>query len=145
MTEETRSHAEQLQEFLIRSSPLIEEYTSMVCPECHDVCCRQKHGAFREADRIYLSALGIEIPPSDPARTPEGPCQFMEPRGCVRPRWLRPFKCTWYFCEPLLTALNEGPQRKARQLSAALQEMVDCIYQLGETWRKDEGLEITVK
>ncbi|HAK61493.1 MAG TPA: hypothetical protein DCO77_14140 [Nitrospiraceae bacterium] len=145
MTEEIRSQAEQLKELLVRSSPLIEEYTAMVCPECSDVCCRQKHGTFREADRIYLGALGIEIPPSDPERTPEGPCQFMGPTGCVRPRWLRPFKCTWYFCEPLLAALNEGPQKKARQLSAALQEMVDCIYQLEEKVRKGEESEIAVK
>jgi hypothetical protein len=38
---------------------------------------------------------------------------------------MRAFKCTWYFCEPLLAALNEGEPRKARRLSAALQEMVD--------------------
>ena len=145
MTEEIRAQAEQLKELLIESSPLIEEYTGMVCPDCRDVCCRQKHGTFREADRIYLKALGIEVPPQDPALTPESPCQFMGPTGCIRPRWLRPFKCTWYFCEPLLAALNEGPQRKARRLSALLQEMVDRIYQLGENGRKEEGLAIAVK
>ena len=59
------------------------------------------------------------------SRDPDGPCQFMGQTGCTLPRWLRAFKCTWYFCEPLLAALDEGNARKARRLSAALQEMVD--------------------
>jgi hypothetical protein len=43
---------------------------------------------------------------------------------------MRPFRCTWYFCEPLLAALNNGPQKKARRLSAALQEMIDLYAEL---------------
>jgi hypothetical protein len=124
MTDNRIVIAEKLKQFLIESSLLIEEYTREVCPGCTDVCCRQKHGIFRERDIWYLHALGVEVPPRDEARPLEGPCQFMGPEGCVQPRWLRPFKCTWYFCEPLLAALNQGPQRKARWLSAQLQEMI---------------------
>jgi hypothetical protein len=117
--------AEKLRRLLIESSLLIEKYTREVCPDCVDVCCRQKHGAYQERDILYLHAVGVEVPRRDEARPPEGPCQFMGPRGCDKPRWLRPFKCTWYFCEPLLAALNEGPQKEARQLSAVLREMID--------------------
>jgi hypothetical protein len=116
--------AERLKRLLIVSSSLIEEYTREVCPGCIDVCCRQKHGVYRERDILYLHALGVEVPPRDEARPLEGPCQFMGPRGCFQPRWLRPFKCTWYFCEPLLAALDQGPQRRARRLSAHLREMI---------------------
>ena len=131
MNEKRTIIAEQLKRLLIDSSPMIEDYTREVCPICAEVCCRQRHGMFRENDSVYLHALGVEVPPRDQGRPLEGPCEAMGPRGCVQPRWMRPFKCTWYFCEPLLKALNDGPSRKARQLSALLQKMTDLYRELG--------------
>ncbi len=131
--------AQKLKDLLIQSSSLIEEYTGQVCPECRDRCCRQKHGVFRERDIIYLSALGIDVPPPDDTASPEAPCRFLEAAGCVRPRWLRPFKCTWYFCGPLLTAMNEGPQKKARTLSMTLQKMIRLFDELGNERNENHG------
>ena len=125
MTDDLSAIAEKLKQLLIDASPLIEEYTSMVCPACRDVCCRQKHGLYRDRDRLYLDGLGMDVPARDIARPGEGPCEMMGPKGCIQPRWKRPFHCTWYFCEPLLTVLNDGPQKKARMLAAVLREMVD--------------------
>lgn len=133
MTRNRREIAEQFKRLLIESAPIIEEYTAKLCPACTDVCCKQKHGILRENDILYLRALGETVSSRDEARPPEGPCELMGPQGCVQPRWLRPFKCTWYFCEPLLNALHEGPPRKARQLSAMLQGMVDLSGELAET------------
>jgi hypothetical protein len=121
----TPAQARKLKKLLIESSPLIEEYTAAVCPGCIDVCCRQKHGTHRERDLAYLHALGTPSPPMDGERDPNGHCQFIGQAGCTLPRWMRAFKCTWYFCDPLLAALDEGNARKARRLSAVLQEMVD--------------------
>ncbi len=124
MSDTERAAAQRLRQLLIDASPLIEEYTSSVCPACTDVCCRQKHGLFRERDFAYFRALGIGVPLRDATRQPEGACELMGPLGCRDPRWLRPFKCTWYFCEPILAALDAGPQKKARRLSALMQEMI---------------------
>jgi hypothetical protein len=121
--------AEKLKRLLSEASPLIDEYTHVVCPDCKDVCCRQKHGLCTEKDVLYLQALGVAVAPRDELRPLEGPCELMGPKGCRPPRWLRPFKCTWYFCAPLLAALSEGPPRKARRISALLQEMID-LYAL---------------
>ncbi len=115
--------AQRLKQLLIESSPLIEEYTRQVCPSCTDVCCRQRHGMFTAADRAYIAALDEEVPTHDPRLSLDGACQFMGPSGCVKPRWQRAWKCTWFFCGPLLAALSEGPQKKMRQLSAMLEEM----------------------
>ncbi|NTW67431.1 MAG: hypothetical protein HGB21_14180 [Nitrospirae bacterium] len=115
--------ARRLKQLLIESSPLIEEYTRKVCPTCTDVCCKQRHGLFTMADRAYLAALGEEVPSHDPSRPLDGSCQFLGASGCGKPRWQRAWKCTWYFCEPILRALDEGPQKKARRLSATLEEM----------------------
>lgn len=117
--------AVKLKLLLLETDPLIEEFTAAICPACSDVCCRHKHAALRDRDREYLNALGEPVPPYDPRQDPDGPCQFMGDRGCTLSRWYRAFKCTWFFCEPLLDAMDKAPQRKARRLSAALQEMVD--------------------
>ncbi len=130
MTENDTAVAHKLKQLLIDSSALIEEYTAAVCPGCIDVCCKQRHGMFQENDILYLHALGREVPPRDQGSLLDGPCELMGPRGCSQPRWLRPFKCTWYFCEPLLKALDDGPPRKARRLSATLQEMADLYQEL---------------
>lgn len=120
--------AEKLKQLLIDSSALIEEYTTAVCPGCRDVCCKQKHGLYQRKDVRYLQDLGVAVPRRDPARPLEGSCEAMGPQGCMQPRWLRPFKCTWFFCEPLLAALNRGPQKGARKITSVMQEMID-LYQ----------------
>ena len=132
MTKDSVSAAHTLKQLLIASSPLIEEYTATVCPGCTDVCCRQKHGLYRESDVWYLHALGEAIPKRDGSRPLEGPCEMMGPQGCTQPRWMRPFKCTWYFCDPLLAAMSEGPQKQARRLTAVMQEMIDLYGALPE-------------
>jgi len=123
--------AERLQQLLIENSSLIEEYTRELCPVCTDVCCRQKHGIYRKRDVIYLNALGTAIPIRDPARPLEGPCEAIGERGCTHPRWLRPFKCTWYYCEPIIRAMRDRPQRSTRALTAAMEEMIRCYDELG--------------
>ena len=115
--------AQHLKRLLIESSPLIEDYTRQVCPSCADVCCKQRHGLFTEADVAYVAALGDPVPAHDPTHPLDSLCQFLTKRGCAKPRWQRAWKCTWYFCEPLLRALQEGPQKNARALSAVLLEM----------------------
>ena len=130
MTDDRAAIARKLKQLLIESSPLMEEFTSVVCPDCTEVCCRQKHGLYRERDVLYLTLLGEDVPERDASLPLEGPCESMGPYGCVLPRWMRPFKCTWYFCEPLLAALNSSPPKKLRQLSALLQEMSDLYGML---------------
>ncbi len=119
------SAAEKQRMLLNEVSPLIEEYTSAVCPDCRDVCCKQRHGMMNDLDRRYAAALGEAVPAYEPGRSLDGPCQFMGNGGCSIPRWLRPWRCTSYFCDPLLAAMAQGPQRKSRRISALIQQIVD--------------------
>ncbi|MHB8846371.1 MAG: hypothetical protein ACYC7L_16680 [Nitrospirota bacterium] len=123
--------AQGLRQLLIDSSAMIEEYTREVCPSCTDVCCRQKHGAYRERDVRYLNAIGAPVPSSDRTRAPESRCEFLGANGCIHPRWLRPFKCTWYFCEPIIVAMQDRPQRSTRALTAVMEEMIRLYDALG--------------
>lgn len=120
----TAETAKRLQQLLMESADLIEAYTREACPACTDVCCRQKHGIYRDRDIRYLEAIGAFVPEFDPTRDPEAPCEFLGEGGCINPRWLRPFKCTWYFCEPLILAMDERSGRQTRQLTAVMDEMI---------------------
>ncbi len=122
---DTNAPARDLKALLLELSPLIEEYTAAVCPGCSDVCCKQKRCAPEPVDVRYLELLHAPLPTLDRTRDPEGPCQFMGAAGCSTPRWLRPWRCTWYFCLPLLAALGQGPQKKARMISSLIQRIVD--------------------
>ena len=135
MSRDTAERAQAIKRLLIECTPLIEEYTRMVCPSCTDVCCKQRHGAFTDRDRAYLGALNESIPLHDPKRSPDQLCQFLGAGGCTKPRWQRAWKCTWYYCDPLLEALRTGPAHKARKLSALQQEILRLYDELKESDR----------
>jgi len=129
-TEESLSSiATRLKELLIGVSPLIEEYTWQVCPQCQDVCCKQKHAIPEEKDILYMKLIGLPMSSLE-NRDPESPCQFLGEKGCIKPRWQRPLRCTWYFCEALLRAMDEGDQRKARRLIDMIKEIVNLSGKL---------------
>jgi hypothetical protein len=125
MSKKDTAAAERIRQVLIDLSPMIEEYTARVCPDCRDICCKQRHGIMNDQDLRFLSALNVKLPSYEQDRPPDGPCQFMAPEGCTSPRWLRPWRCTSFFCDALLDVMNSGPQKKARQISALIQEIVD--------------------
>jgi hypothetical protein len=114
-----------LKQMHVELSPLIEELTAKVCPACDDVCCKQKRCLPDPVDVRYLRALDLPLPTYESDRDPDGPCQFIGQLGCTVPRWHRPWRCTWYFCQPLLTAMNTGPQKTARKIADLIQQIVD--------------------
>ncbi|MBF0565691.1 MAG: hypothetical protein HQK89_10645 [Nitrospirae bacterium] len=119
--------------------PLIEMHSSSVCPNCNSVCCIDKFGRYDFDDLLYVCSMGVK-PMShgyDSIRDETARCRFLSANGCVEKRALRPFRCNWYFCEPLIDRLNSGSQRHYRHLSALLsevialrRELVDRLYGL---------------
>ncbi len=127
--------ARRLKEALIEVSPAIEEFTSMICPLCTDVCCRQKHAFPEERDLLFMKFLNTPFIIPD-GRDPEGPCQFLGERGCIKERWQRPLRCTWYFCEDLLKAMDEAQQKKVRRLIGLIKEIVLLSKELLESQKR---------
>jgi hypothetical protein len=119
-----RENSVRLKNLLEEISPFIEEFTSEICPGCPAVCCKQKHGYHDEDDMIYLSSLGLDVPSYD-RRSPDDPCEFLSLGGCSKPRWQRPYRCTWYFCERLLHYMPEKSARKYRKIVSRLQSMLE--------------------
>ncbi|MEW6003384.1 MAG: hypothetical protein AB1638_12175 [Nitrospirota bacterium] len=112
-------------------SPFVERHTSTVCPLCETVCCINKHGHYEKEDLIFLSALGIDVPAGHVERNDSDPCRFLTERGCSLERWMRPFRCTWFFCGPLLNSMDEDKQ-EYRKFIKSLQGLISIRQKLTE-------------
>jgi|Deesub1362A_J573_1020465.scaffolds.fasta_scaffold00890_1 hypothetical protein len=105
-------------------SPFIERHTSAVCPSCENVCCIDRHGSYETEDLIFLEALGTELPGEKPKDKDTEPCRFLTSKGCRLPRWKRPFRCTWYFCPPLLETMPKDNPKEYRKFTGMLQKLL---------------------
>lgn len=104
--------------------PYLNEITSRVCPECLNVCCIDRHGTYEENDMIFFNALGAAPEAVTPKLSDAEPCRYLTERGCIRPRWMRPFRCTWYYCPSLMNAFKHENPKKYRRFIELLQRLV---------------------
>jgi hypothetical protein len=88
-------------------SPFIQQTTQIVCPDCKDVCCINKHGYYNYEDLVYLYALGLKPPDYESRRKDTDPCQLLSENGCSLERPFRPSGCNWYFCDSLLESMEK--------------------------------------
>ncbi|NOY65627.1 MAG: hypothetical protein GXO97_09600 [Nitrospirae bacterium] len=95
-------------------SPLIERFTRKLCPECRQPCCKQRFGIYEKEDILFLNSINAKISDANRRFDPDGKCQFLSSRGCIRPRWLRPYRCTWFFCTELLEAMQTHSRQYRR-------------------------------
>jgi hypothetical protein len=114
--------ARALKEALDALNPFIQHHTTLVCPLCEEVCCINKHGDHDDGDMMFISALESEMPVSKPGRNDTDPCRFLHENGCCLERWMRPFRCTWFFCDPLLESMKDSGK--------AYREFVDSFNRL---------------
>jgi hypothetical protein len=84
----------------------LEQHTAAVCPDCTSVCCINRHSYHAFDDIVYIHAIGEQIPIHNPAIDDSGSCQFLGKQGCTIARSLRPYRCNWYFCSPLLAHIT---------------------------------------
>ena len=100
--------ASELKEILEAVSPFIEKHTALICPLCKRVCCINKHGRHTKEDICFFRALGLEEPSIDRYGKDSDPCGYLAANGCSLHRWERPFRCTWFFCDPLLQSMKDN-------------------------------------
>lgn len=110
-----------------RISPFIQQNTQVVCPDCKDVCCINKHGYYNYEDLIYISALGLKPSPYEFRRKDSDPCQFLTENGCSMERSFRPSGCNWYFCDSLFDRMEKLPE---------YQEFDNSLRDVAELWMK---------
>jgi hypothetical protein len=101
----------------------IERHTSLVCPSCKNICCINKHGNYDDSDEIFIRALGLGSLEQLYDRMDTEPCRYLQSSGCSLPRYRRPFRCTWYFCEGLLSSMQDDPPREYRAFIRNLENL----------------------
>ncbi len=128
--EESRKLAEELKETFIVLSPFIEKHASVVCPDCEDVCCKDKHGRYDKYDIAFLTALGEYVPQDTIEREEAGPCRYMSDTGCSLERWIRPYRCTFFFCNQLMNSMENDNAKMYRAFRSYLEHLVSVRQKL---------------
>lgn len=123
---EIRQSAAEARDLIETISLDIERYTATVCMDCSSVCCSNRHSRYDRSDSIFLAALGLDVPEYDPDAGETAPCRFLGNRGCVQERSRRPYRCTWFFCTPLLDhIIRTTVPRDYRRFMRTLQSITD--------------------
>ena len=125
-------------------SVFIQQHTAVVCPECSSVCCINRHSYHAFDDIVYIYALGEQVPLHTPGLDDSEPCQFLGKLGCAIPRSLRPYRCNWYFCSPLLARIAElSTIRRYRLFINLLQKITRGRQRLMEEYNSEvKGIDV---
>ena len=116
-------------------SVFLEQHTAVVCPECTSVCCSNRHSYHAFDDIVYIFAIGEKIPLHNSVLDDSEPCQFLGKQGCTMARSLRPYRCNWYFCSPLLAHITaHNSNRHYRLFIKLLQEITEKRLQMMEEY-----------
>ena len=124
-------NANELKKMFNDISPFIEKHTALICPSCEKVCCIIKHGRHTKDDICFFTALGIKAPSIDRDKKDTDPCGYLAENGCSLHRWERPFRCTWFFCDPLLESMKDDG-RAYREFVNSLNMLISVRRQLTE-------------
>lgn len=120
-----REHGHRLLEAFEQVDGFIQHDTRSVCPYCGIVCGANRHGLpqFAYAYVVGFLAMGLDVPAHDLEVDERTVCQFLGPKGCEPLRPQRPFRCTRYFCDPLLEQIEIGPLQHSRRFTSDLQAL----------------------
>lgn len=119
----TRALAVELSEMIEALSPFIQQHTDAVCPDCRDVCCINRHSYHDHEDVVYILTLGEKLPPYKDGIDDKELCRFLGNGGCTISRSLRPYRCNWYFCTPLLEHIKNISAPNYRRFIASLERI----------------------
>ncbi|MFC1769780.1 hypothetical protein ACFLZI_01830 [Nitrospirota bacterium] len=141
MNEELRTLVLEMRDAYDAVGPFIEEKNSDACPRCESVCCIDRHGTHDAEDLLFVAALsealGETVKPLEPPKADDTePCRHLGPKGCRIERWRRPYRCTWYFCDSLLTIMPEGNKRVYRQFISRLDNLKNLRHALELNFHK---------
>lgn len=124
--------ARELRDAFNAVSPFIEKHTALVCPECNKVCCKDKHGRYDSDDLVFLKALGVDIPHNQHEQNESDPCRYITGQGCSLERWMRPYRCTFFFCDALMKSLENDNAKLYRAFVEYFKHLVSLRQELLE-------------
>ena len=101
--------------------PLIDRMGKRFCTKCGHPCCRIASVWYDYADLVFIHLNQLTVPPMQILKKPGVGCSYLSRNGCMLPRPIRPWICTWYLCpdqmEYLRTHVPTESLRILQQLS----------------------------
>jgi hypothetical protein len=116
-------HSARIRRAIEELDPMMDRYCAQTCPWCRDPCCTASRVAYNLNDMVYLFGLGLALPVGQTREHEGAPCRYWLSSGCALPRILRPYVCTWFFCEPHMERFFEEPACVQRHVIQTLQEI----------------------
>jgi hypothetical protein len=95
----------------------LDDLGRKTCPRCPDVCCLSASPWYDMRDLIYLHINQLSIPRTQTIRGIKDTCCYISHNGCIVPRIIRPWICTWYLCPTQTTNIRKSTARRWQALS----------------------------
>ncbi len=128
--EESKRLAQQIKSYLLEIDPFIDAYAKKVCSACTNICCLNKNSRYEYDDIIYILALREKFPIPKRNLEEKEPCYLLSEKGCIIPRYIRPFRCNWYLCDNLLKEMESAPTRVFREFSNTFSKILQARQQM---------------
>lgn len=116
-------HSGRIRQAIEELDGVMDRYCAETCPRCLDPCCAALRVCFNVNDMVYLAGLGVALPLGQTREYDGAPCRYWLSSGCALPRILRPYVCTWFFCEPHMERFFQESAWFQRHLIGILQEI----------------------
>ncbi|WP_148045720.1 hypothetical protein [Desulfosoma caldarium] len=130
---ELRSLAHRALQAIEALDAFMSRYCAQTCSHCADVCCTALRVAYNVTDLLFLWGLHDALPLGQTRRHDGDPCRYLTAMGCALPRYLRPYVCTWFFCEAHMQLFSMEPPRFQRRILTVLQDMRQLRWAMYET------------
>lgn len=98
----------------------MEALCAHTCTCCPDPCCSKASVWYDFRDLLGLHLYGKSIPMGQPISDYGNACRYISHSGCMLPRSIRPWICTWYLCPVQKRWLQRQPGDCRRSLELAL-------------------------
>lgn len=105
------SHASDLVDCLRLADKLMDQLCAVACPWCPAPCCIDARVWLDQVDLAFIHLAGFEPPPAQLRDNLHQTCRYLGSRGCLLPRFIRPWVCTWHLCPTLKRRLARVPSQ----------------------------------
>ena len=135
--EEARILSWQIRDKFEEVNAAIDSVGKETCLFCKDICCKKATVWYDFKDMLYLYLHSGQFPEAQITKEGDLSCCNLTSTGCLLPRRIRPFICTWYICPSQTAMLSEKmvEEPKARILSS-IQEIQRLRKRLEDTFIK---------
>ncbi len=118
---EIREIAQQMQYGYRQLDEPMDVLCGRSCITCQEICCRRATLWYDLPDLLFIYLISAKLPPRQISRVSGGACCNLGTRGCLLPRWQRPFICSWYLCGAQQLELSSVPE------GGQLKEQIECL------------------